>query len=112
LLTNGINHSPRGDKVEIVMESYPNYQVVKVIDSGLGITAEELPHLFDRFYQGNSDRQAKGSGLGLYLSRQIIEAHGGIIWAENKLPQGAVFGFRLPATPAYETSFSIANTPS
>jgi two-component system, NarL family, sensor kinase len=112
LLTNGINHSPRGERVEIIMESYPNYQVVKVIDSGLGITAEELPHLFDRFYQGNSDRQAKGSGLGLYLSRQIIEAHGGIIWAENKLTHGAVFGFRLPATPAYETSFSLANSPS
>ena len=112
LLTNGINHSPRGGKVEVVMEFYSSYQIVKVIDSGLGITADELPHLFDRFYQGNSDRQAKGSGLGLYLSRQIIEAHGGIIWAENKLPHGAVFGFRLPATPAYETSFSLANSPS
>ena len=100
LLTNGINHSPRGGKVEIVMESYASYQVVKVIDSGLGITADELPHLFERFYQGHSDRQAKGSGLGLYLSRQIIGAHGGIIWAENKLPLGALFGFRLPAIPA------------
>jgi two-component system NarL family sensor kinase len=100
LLTNGINHSPRGGKVEIVMESYASYQVVKVIDSGLGITADELPHLFERFYQGHSDRQAKGSGLGLYLSRQIIDAHGGIIWAENKLPLGALFGFRLPAIPA------------
>jgi two-component system, NarL family, sensor kinase len=99
LLTNGINHSPRGGKVEIVMESYSSYQIVKVIDSGLGITAEELPHLFERFYQGNGDRQAKGSGLGLYLSRQIIDAHGGIIWAENKLPHGALFGFRLPAIP-------------
>lgn len=112
LLTNAINHSPRGDKVEIIMESYPTYQVVKVIDSGLGITAVELPHLFDRFYQGNSDRQAKGSGLGLYLSRQIIDAHGGIIWAENKLPHGALFGFRLPAISVYETSFSLANSPS
>jgi two-component system, NarL family, sensor kinase len=99
LLTNGINHSPRGGKVEVVMEFYSSYQVVKVIDSGLGITAEELPHLFERFYQGDGDRQAKGSGLGLYLSRQIIEAHGGIIWAENKLPHGALFGFRLPAIP-------------
>ena len=99
LLTNGINHSPRGGKVEIVMESYSSYQVVKVLDSGLGITAEELPHLFERFYQGNGDRQATGSGLGLYLSRQIIDAHGGIIWAENKLPHGALFGFRLPAIP-------------
>jgi two-component system, NarL family, sensor kinase len=103
LLTNAINHSPRGGKVEIVMESCATDQVVKVIDSGLGITSEELPHLFERFYQGNGDRQAKGSGLGLYLSRQIIDAHGGIIWAENKLPLGAVFGFRLPAISANET---------
>ncbi|TAE99787.1 MAG: sensor histidine kinase [Oscillatoriales cyanobacterium] len=88
LLTNAINHSPRGGKVEIVMESSASYQVVKVLDSGLGITSDELPHLFERFYQGNGDRQAKGSGLGLYLSRQIIDAHGGIIWAENKLPLG------------------------
>ncbi|TAF58601.1 MAG: sensor histidine kinase [Oscillatoriales cyanobacterium] len=94
LLTNAINHSPRGGKVEIVMESF---------DSGLGITSDELPHLFERFYQGNGDRQAKGSGLGLYLSRQIIDAHGGIIWAENKLPLGALFGFRLPAISANET---------
>ncbi len=99
LLTNGINHSPRGGRVEVVMEFYSSYQVVKVLDSGLGITADELPRLFERFYQGNGDRQAKGSGLGLYLSRQIIEAHGGIIWAENKLPHGALFGFRLPAIP-------------
>ncbi|TAG64713.1 MAG: sensor histidine kinase [Oscillatoriales cyanobacterium] len=90
LLTNAINHSPRGGKVEIVMESYATDQVVKVIDS-------------ERFYQGNGDRQAKGSGLGLYLSRQIIDAHGGIIWAENKLPLGALFGFRLPAISANET---------
>jgi len=103
LLANGINHSPRGGKVEIVMESSASYQVVKVLDNGLGITAEELPHLFERFYQGNGDRQAKGSGLGLYLSRQIIDAHGGIIWAENKLPHGALFGFRLPAISANET---------
>ncbi|TAG43661.1 MAG: sensor histidine kinase [Oscillatoriales cyanobacterium] len=103
LLTNAINHSPRGGKVEIVMESYATDQVVKVIDSGLGITSDELPHLFERFYQGNGDRQAKGSGLGLYLSRQIIDAHGGIIWAENKLPLGALFGFRLPAISANET---------
>ncbi|OCQ95553.1 two-component sensor histidine kinase [Oscillatoriales cyanobacterium USR001] len=103
LLTNGINHSPRGGKVEIVMEYNSAYQIVKVIDNGAGITDGELPHLFERFYQGHSHRQAKGSGLGLYLSRQIIEAHGGIIWAENRLPHGALFGFRLPAIPPYET---------
>lgn len=107
LITNGINHSPRGGKVEVVLESGSAYQVVRVLDSGQGIMADELPHLFERFYQGHSDRQAKGSGLGLYLTRQIITAHGGTIWAENHLPHGAAFGFRLPAcmptaTPAID----------
>lgn len=99
LLINGINHSPRGGKVEVVLESDSAYHLVKVIDNGPGITSNELPHLFERFYQGHSDRQAKGSGLGLYLTRQIIEAHSGTIWAENRTPHGAVFGFRLPACP-------------
>lgn len=99
LLINCINHSPRGGRVEVVMESHSTEQVVKILDSGQGMTHEELPHMFERFYQGNSDRQARGSGLGLYLTRQIIEAHGGTIWAENRSPQGALFGFRLPASP-------------
>jgi two-component system, NarL family, sensor kinase len=96
LLINGINHSPRGGKVEIILESDSAYHLVKVIDNGPGINIIQIPHLFERFYQGHSDRQAKGSGLGLYLTRQIIEAHGGTIWAENRTPHGALFGFRLP----------------
>ncbi|WP_238393342.1 sensor histidine kinase [Myxacorys almedinensis] len=96
LITNSIHHSPRGASVEIWLESRPSHQVVKVLDAGLGVAPEELPHLFERFYQGQSDRQATGSGLGLYLSRQIIEAHSGKIWAENRVPNGAIFAFRLP----------------
>ena len=99
LLTNGINHSLRGGRVEVVLESQSDYHVVKVLDNGLGITAEQMPHLFERFYQGHSDRGAKGSGLGLYLTRQIITAHGGTIWAENRSPTGALFGFRLATLP-------------
>ncbi len=96
LIINGINHSPRGGKIKVVLESDSAYHWIKVIDNGPGITQDELPHLFERFYQGHTDRQAKGSGLGLYLTRQIIEAHGGTIWAENRKPQGALFGFKLP----------------
>lgn len=99
LLTNAINHSPRGGKIEVVLETGSSYQNAKVIDTGAGITPEELPLLFERFYQGYSDRQAKGSGLGLYLTRQIVEAHGGTIWAENVAPHGALFAFRLPVLP-------------
>lgn len=85
--------------MEVVLEPQASYQVVKILDTGAGIAPEEFPYLFERFYQGHSDRQAKGSGLGLYLSRQIIEAHGGIIWAENKVPTGAMFAFKLPVYP-------------
>ncbi|BAY92240.1 MULTISPECIES: sensor histidine kinase [unclassified Tolypothrix] len=99
LLVNAINHSRRGARVEVVLEPQASYQVVKILDTGAGIAPEEFPYLFERFYQGHSDRQAKGSGLGLYLSRQIIEAHGGIIWAENKVPTGAMFAFKLPVYP-------------
>jgi two-component system NarL family sensor kinase len=99
LLINAINHSRRGGRVEIVLESQTNYQVVKILDTGVGIQPEQFTHLFERFYQGHSDRQAKGSGLGLYLSRQIIEAHQGAIWAENIIPSGAMFAFKLPIFP-------------
>jgi two-component system, NarL family, sensor kinase len=102
LLVNAINHSHRGDRIEVVLESQLSYQVVKILDTGAGIQPDEFANLFERFYQGHGDRQAKGSGLGLYLSRQIIEAHSGSIWAENRQSQqgsiikGAMFGFRLP----------------
>lgn len=99
LLANAINHSPRGERVEVILEPDSSHQTVKVTDRGAGIKPDELPHLFERFYQGQSDRQAKGSGLGLYLSRQIVEAHGGTIWAENRHPTGASFAFRLPTLP-------------
>lgn len=96
LLSNAINHSPRGSKVKIILKSKDNQQQILVIDKGSGISPDELPYLFQRFYQVNSTRQGKGSGLGLYLSRQIIETHGGKIWAENRPHQGAIFGCSLP----------------
>jgi two-component system, NarL family, sensor kinase len=103
LITNAINHSPRGAKVEIVLGTQAGYHLVKIIDTGAGIQPHEMAHLFDRFYQGEGDRQASGSGLGLYLSRQIVDAHNGTIWAENRSTQGAIFGFRIPAIidPSY-----------
>jgi two-component system NarL family sensor kinase len=103
LLVNAINHSRRGDRVEVVLETQTAYQVVKIADTGAGIQPEEFPYLFERFYQGHSQRQAKGSGLGLYLSRQIIAAHNGIIWAENRVPTGAMFAFKLPVLPFHSS---------
>lgn len=101
LVINGINHAPRGSAIDVLLESLGTKVALRVSDGGSGISNLELPHLFERFYQGAADRQAKGTGLGLYLSRQIVEAHGGKIWAENRRPQGATFGIELPkALPA------------
>lgn len=103
LIANAIDHSPRGAIVEVILsnrsgdspEGTLRERVVEIIDAGAGMQPEEIPYLFERFYQGQSDRQASGSGLGLYLARQIVEAHGGKIWAKNRTPQGAIFGFSL-----------------
>lgn len=97
LIANGINHSYRGGKLEVTLTSQDVSHTVTIADQGQGLSHIEKSLLFDRFYQGDGDRQAKGAGLGLYLSRQIIEAHSGTIWAEQRQPQGAIFGFRLPA---------------
>jgi two-component system NarL family sensor kinase len=96
LLINAINHSLRGDHVEVCLISQASAHTVKILDTGSGINPDEFANLFERFYQGDSNRQAKGTGLGLYLCRQIIEAHRGKIWAENRSPKGAIFAFQLP----------------
>lgn len=94
LLSNAIYYSPRGGQLDVVVSFRGGQYMVEVIDSGRGVAAADIPLLFDRFYQAHE--QTQGSGLGLYLSRQIVEAHGGKIWAEPGLPQGTKFCFSLP----------------
>jgi K+-sensing histidine kinase KdpD len=74
---------------------------VSVRDTGTGITPEDLPHVFERFYRADRSRARAtgGSGLGLTISKQIIEAHGGQIWAQSWLGAGSTFAFSLPLSP-------------
>jgi signal transduction histidine kinase len=69
--------------------------VVAVSDSGPGLTPEQLTQVFDRYWQA-SDTAREGTGLGLYIARGIVEAHGGRIWAESAAGSGATFKFTLP----------------
>ena len=110
LLTNAINHAPRHTRVSLRLTTAEQQHQLQIQDSGPGINDDEAAHLFERFYQGYSNRHAQGSGLGLYLSRQIVEAHSGRIWAENCKPRGAIFYCCLPSATAYERQKSLANS--
>ena len=94
LLTNAAYHSPQGGQVDVIIYTQDRRWIVEILDRGQGILPSDLPFLFDRFYQ--AQKKLKGFGLGLHLSRQIVEAHGGEIWAESILPEGAKFCFSLP----------------
>ncbi len=103
LVVNALNYTPRGGQIMLLagegsMEERPAIWV-KIKDSGPGINAEDLPHLFDRFYRGEAARSsgAPGTGLGLAICKEIIDRHEGNIEVSSKLGEGASFTVWLPA---------------
>ncbi len=70
--------------------------LIQVADQGIGIPREALPHLFERFFRAEDKMARGGTGLGLHISRQIVEAHGGRIWVESKEGEDSTFSFTLP----------------
>ena len=99
LLNNAITHSPSGSEIQVTLESDDTGgAVIKVIDHGSGISAENLENVFDRFYRTDSSRvrTTGGSGLGLTICKKIVVAHGGEISAESELNEGSTFTVRLP----------------
>jgi len=112
LCDNALRHTPPGGTVTFDAVQYGSQLVVSVADSGEGIPTGALPRVFDRFYRGDSSRQAMtgGSGLGLAIVRAIVEAHGGTIWAENVPNSGAALLFTLPLASSEQASTSGAIT--
>ncbi len=82
LLSNAIKFTPAGGEVTVKLEDKQDLLQVDVIDTGIGISPRDLPHVFDEFYRGG-DAPAKGLGLGLSVAKRVVEAHGGTIWAES-----------------------------
>ena len=95
LIGNAINHSQKATKATVNIIKDDKDLKVEVVDDGVGISSEDCEKLFKRFSQGTNDRRSSSTGLGLYLSRQIIEAHGGKIYVNSKLNEGAKFSFEL-----------------
>jgi signal transduction histidine kinase len=101
LLDNAIRYSRSGDQVRIVITPGPTQVTCCVVDTGPGIAAGHLPHLFNRFYrvEASRNRRLGGSGLGLAICKEIIEAHGGSISVQSIAGKGTTLAFTLPAPP-------------
>ncbi len=95
LCGNAVNYTNPHGKIEVTVKEQMGDFLFSVSDNGNGIPKEDIPHLFKRFSQGTSRKRSTGTGLGLYLSRQIVEAHGGKIWLESKVNKGSEFSFIL-----------------
>lgn len=115
LIANALRYTPAGGSVTLSADGPGKDGIlsgmvrVSVADTGSGIPANELPHVFDRFYRVDKSRTraSGGSGLGLALVKQLVEAHGGSVWAESEAGHGSRFSFTVPAA----TSWSTEHTP-
>ena len=100
LLTNAIKYSPKAQQIIVNCEKIGNTVQVSIKDEGMGIKADDLDKLFDRYYRVESKHTShiSGFGIGLYLSAEIIQHHGGKIWAESESGIGSTFYFTLPVS--------------
>ena len=109
LLSNAARHSPESPGISVTAERLEFHVAISVVDCGVGVPAERLPHLFRKFYgvEGlQSGRETGGSGLGLAICKGIVEAHGGRIWAESDgLGRGTKLCFTLPVAVGSETAW-------
>jgi PAS domain S-box-containing protein len=95
-INNAINHTKEGGKIEVTAKRVGNDLEVAVDDDGTGIAKENIPKLFTKFYRIEGLKGNRGTGLGLFISKSIIEAHDGYVWVDSELGKGSTFGFRLP----------------
>ncbi|HEX3384081.1 MAG TPA: HAMP domain-containing sensor histidine kinase, partial [Mucilaginibacter sp.] len=98
LVNNAVKYAPASKKIYVTIEGKGDSAKLSVKDSGPGIPAEQLPFIFDRYYQaGKQDYRNPGLGLGLYISSEIIKRHGGKIGVESEMGKGSTFWFTLPS---------------
>lgn len=103
LLSNAVKFSPASTEITVGASFGEDETLIRLIDQGVSISKGANPHIFERFYRADSSltRSTVGTGLGLYISKQWIEANGGRIWLESAIDEGSTFAFTLPLTNAH-----------
>jgi len=96
LLTNALKYSSPETPVTLCARRQGDMVVIAITDRGRGIPAADQPHLFERFYRSQREHDTEGIGLGLYITKRLVEAHGGQIWVESEAGKGSTFYFTLP----------------
>jgi signal transduction histidine kinase len=104
LMENAVKYSPDGSEILVTVDDRGDQMVTSIADRGIGIPTDEIGQVFERFHRGRqvSSTNYGGLGLGLYITKQIVERHGGTIWVESREGQGTTFSFSLPVGPAVE----------
>jgi signal transduction histidine kinase len=100
LLDNALRYTPQGGRIDITMEPRDEWLRIEVRDTGTGISASELPLIFDRFHRSQApagEDAERGAGLGLAIAKRAVELHGGKLWCESRVGEGTSFCFELPA---------------
>jgi signal transduction histidine kinase len=107
LIGNALKFTPKGGRVTVAAKAEDKDVVFSVADTGSGIPPESLSHIFDRFWQASKRAGRLGAGLGLPITKGIIEAHEGRIWVESAPGHGSAFFFTVPIAPAEDSTTGI-----
>jgi len=105
-IDNAVKYSEPGTQIRVRASASTTHAEIVVTDAGVGVPAEDRPHVFDRFYRGRNARErgVGGTGLGLSIAKWIVEKHGGEIALTNAVPSGTEVAIRLPRPRAHEAS--------
>ena len=98
IISNGIKYTEQGGIIEVTCRDKKDKTIINIRDSGIGISKEHLPYIFQRFYRADESRARAtgGAGIGLTISKAIIEAHGGTVKVKSKLNEGTEFIIEIP----------------
>ncbi len=96
LLDNAVKYTPQGGRVTVRVKEGEDAVGVEVSDTGIGISEDQIPHVFERFYRAEEARSTEGSGLGLAIAQQIVESQGGGLEVRSKIGEGSTFTIRIP----------------